>query len=259
MAAAVTGNRLRCLVAAARVQLYGESRLSGFMAGVLQPAVFLSVAMMAAGRAGITGRTAIGCAVLGLWGATVWKFGLVLRQERQRGILPGIICRPAGLTVVLAGKSLGAILRSTLLTVLTVGAVAAAAGTPVVIDAPVVFAVTLAATIASAGALGLLLSSVFLLTRSAIRIAETLTYPVFILGGLLVPISVLPEWARPLSYAVSLHWATELLAAAAAGQPQRPVHWILLLVTSACYAVASGFGLRAVLRKTRAEGTLELV
>ncbi|HEX4815171.1 MAG TPA: ABC transporter permease [Nonomuraea sp.] len=249
----------RALLAGARVQLKGESRMSGVTAGVVQPAVFMTVTMLAAGPGAAGGRTAIGCGLLGLWGAIVWKFGLVLRQERQRGILPGIVSRPAGLVVVLVGKSLGTVLRSVTLTVVTVAVVAALAGHPVRVAAPVPFAAAALATLVSAGALGLLLCSVFLLARSAVRIAETLTYPVFILGGLLVPTSLLPDWAERLSTVVSLRWAAELLLDAAAGRPQQPGDWLLLLATSACYAVAAAVGLRVVLRKIRAEGTLELV
>ncbi|MEV0391390.1 ABC transporter permease [Nonomuraea sp. NPDC050643] len=249
----------RALLASARVQLKGESRMSGVTAGIVQPAVFMTVTMLAANQAVAGTRIAIGCGLLGLWGAIVWKFGMVLRQERQQGILPGIVSRPTGLVLVLAGKSLGAVLRSSVLTVLTVGAVAAAAGRPVHIAAPVGFAITALATLVSAATLGLLLCSVFLLTRSAVRIAETLTYPVFILGGLLVPTSVLPDWAQWLSTLVSLRWAAELLLDAAAGRGQDPGDWTLLLATTACYAVLAAVALRAVMRRIRAEGTLELV
>lgn len=250
---------VRSLLAGARVQLRSETRLAGVMAGVVQPAVFMAVTLLAAGQAAAGTRTAIGCGLLGLWGAIVWRFGLVLRQERQRGILAGLVSRPAGLVVVLVGKSLGSVLRSAVLTALTVGVVAAAAGQPVRIAAPVAFTLTTLATLTSATTLGLLLCSVFLLSRSATRIAETLVYPVFILGGLLVPTGLLPGWAQQLSTLVSLRWAGELLLDAASGRGQQPGDWLALAVTSTGYAVGAVAGLRVVLRKIRAEGTLELV
>ncbi|MEV0621902.1 ABC transporter permease [Nonomuraea sp. NPDC050404] len=248
----------RGLLASARVQLKSETRLAGVMAGVVQPAVFMAVTLLAAGPAAVGTRTAVGCGLLGLWGAIVWRFGLVLRQERQRGILAGLVSRPAGLTVVLIGKSLGSMVRSAVLTALTVGVVAAMAGHPVRIAAPAVFTITALATLISATALGLLLCSVFLLSRSAVRIAETLIYPVFILGGLLVPTSLLPGWAQQLSTLVSLRWAGELLLDAAAGRAQQPGDWLSLAATTTGYAVSAVVGLRLVLRKIRAEGTLEL-
>ncbi|MFI7708585.1 ABC transporter permease [Nonomuraea sp. NPDC049480] len=249
----------RALLASTRVQLKSETRLAGVMAGVVQPAVFMAVTLLAAGQAATGARTAIGCGLLGLWGAIVWRFGLVLRQERQRGILPGIVSRPTGLVVVLIGKSIGSVLRSAALTVLTVGVVAAVAGHPVHIAAPVGFTLTALATLVSATALGLLLCSVFLLARSAVRIAETLIYPVFILGGLLVPTALLPGWAQQLSTLISLRWASELLLDAAAGGGQQPGDWLLLAATSAAYAVGAVVSLRVVLRRIHAEGTLELL
>ncbi len=253
------GDALRGVVVSARVQLRSQGPLAVVMAGVVQPAVFLSITMLASAQTAVSTRTAVGCGLLGLWGATVWQFGLVLRNERQLGTLPGIICRPTGLVPVLIGKSLASVARSTLLIVLTIGVLTSAVGTPVRIGSPALFVVTLLATLGSAATLGLLLSSVFLLTRAAIRIAEALTYPVFILGGLLVPVDVLPGWARPLSTVVSLHWATELLADAAAGRAQQALHWGLLGLTTAGYALAAGFALRAVLRRVREVGSLDLV
>jgi ABC-2 type transport system permease protein len=250
---------LRILWASARVQMLSQRPLSVMMSCVVQPVVFLWVTMLAGGRSTVSTREAVGGGLLGLWSATVWQFGLVLRNERRLGTLPGIVCRPTGLTVVLVGKSLATVVRSTVLIVVTIGLFTAATGAPLRIAAPLAFAATLLTATASAAVLGLLLSSVFLLTRSALRIAETLTYPVFILGGLLVPVGVLPSWAQPLSTVVSLHWATELLAEAAAGRAQRPAQWMLLLATSVSYAVLSWVALRAVLRRVRAEGTLELV
>lgn len=242
-----------------RLHLRFQGPLASVVPGVVQPAVFLSVTMLAAGQLSVTTRAALGCGLLGLWGATVWNFGLVLRAERQLGTLAGIVCRPTGLTLVLVGKGLAAAGRSTVLIALTVAAVSLLTGSPVRIAAPVPFLAALVATVVSATALGLLLSALFLLTRSAIRIAEALTYPVFILGGLLVPVTLLPAWAQPLSTVVSLHWASDLLAAAAAGQPQRPLDWAMLAGTTVAYAVAAYAVTAVILRKVRRDGTLDLL
>ena len=98
----------------------------------------------------------------------------------------------------------------------------------------------------------MLLSCLFVLTRAAPRIAEALTYPVFILGGLVVPLSLLPSWARPVSAGVPLRWGGELLRAASAGKPQELRAWLLLLATTTAYALVARvlFG-RVVMRSRR--------
>jgi ABC-2 type transport system permease protein len=249
---------LRVLRVSALMQARSEHATSSVIAGVVQPAVFLSVTAMAGGGR-VDTRTALGCGLAGLWGATVWRFGLLLRQERALGTLPGIIVRPAGLAAVLIGKCSAAVVRTILLIAVTVGVFTAATGAPIRIAAPAPFAAALALAIVSAAAFGLLLSSLFVATRSALRIAEALTYPVLILGGLIVPVGQLPVWARPPAALISLHWAADLLTDAANGRSGPPGQWSALAATTLGYAVAAGFALRAVLHKARAEGTLELV
>lgn len=162
------------------------------------------------------------------------------------------------LGTVLVGKSIGATLRSALFIVPTVAVASLAAGHAIPIRDPLPFTVATVAVLASASVLGMLLSCVFVLTRAAPRVAEALTYPVFILGGLVIPLSLLPSWVRPLSVVISLRWGGELLRAASRGSAEELRAWVLLLTTTAAYATLAWLLFERVLRKARRDGTLEL-
>jgi ABC-2 type transport system permease protein len=244
----------------ALLQIRAQQHPANMVLGIIQPASFLLIAALA-GRA--TGRVdleeaALGSALVALWGSTVWASGSILRAERWQGTLPQILARPAGLGTVLLGKTLGATLRSGLFIAGTVTVTAVALGDPITIELPLPFLAALLAVLASALVLGLLLSCLFVLTRAAGRISEALMYPVFILGGLLVPLSLLPDWVRPLSTVVSLRWGGELLKAAAQGGSQSGLAWLLLAATTAGYAVLARLSFQRVLNRARREGTLEL-
>lgn len=248
------------LVASARVQLRGRWSAAFFVLGIVQPAAFLLVTLLAR-RPGThvhASTVALGTGLVSLWGATIWAAGGILRGERFQGTLAGIVARPTSLATVLVGKTVASTLHSALFIGLTVSVVAAAFGDPIAPARPFLFAAALVAVVASAVTLGMLLACLFVLTRSAARIMEALMYPVFILGGLIVPISLLPGWTQPLSWVISLRWGGDLLRCATVGDPLRTRSWLLLAVTTAVYAVAGRLLFRRVLDRARREGTLDL-
>jgi ABC-2 type transport system permease protein len=63
--------------------------------------------------------------------------------------------------------------------------------------------------------LGLALGTLFVLTRVAGNMATVLNYPIFILSGLTVPITILPLWTRPFSYLLAPTWGSRVLNLAA--------------------------------------------
>lgn len=248
------------VVAAAKVQIRADWHPANVILGVVQPASFLIITALASrgtGRVDLD-AAALGSGLIALWGATVWASGFILAAERWQGTLAQILPRPVGLAPVLLGKTLGATLRSALFIVVTVSVAAAVLGHPITVAAPLSFVAALLAVLTSALVLGLLVSCVFILSRAAGRISEAIMYPVFILGGMLVPLSLLPSWAELLSVVVSLRWGADLLNAAAAGEDQSAWAWLMLGVTTLAYAVLARLLFERVLDRVRKDGTLEL-
>lgn len=84
-------------------------------------------------------------------------------------------------------------------------------GIPVPVPHPVVFGVTLAATAVAMAGTSVVFAAVFIWTRSARTFQNSLSYPLFLLGGAMVPVALLPAVLHPVSRAVFLSWATDLL------------------------------------------------
>ena len=95
---------------------------------------------------------------------------------------------------------------------------------------------------------GLLLASTFVLLRNANALANTLEYPVWLVSGMLVPITVLPGWTAPIGAVLPTTWAARARRARrpAAARSGRP--WRSALAISA--ALPAGRRLRPVLRGT---------
>jgi ABC-2 type transport system permease protein len=244
----------------ASLQIRAQRHPTFLVLGLVQPAAFLLVTTFASRRGhGIDlAAAALGTGLIALWGATIWSAGSILRSERWQGTLPGIVSRPAGLGTVLLGKSLGATTLSTLFIGATVYTLSWAIGHPIPVEHSLAFVAALVAVFISATVLGLLLSCVFILTRAAPRISEALMYPVFIVGGMLVPVDLLPGWAQPLSNGVSLYWGSRLVKEASVGAPQRLGDWVGLALTTAAYALLARVFFSRVVDRARQEGSIDL-
>jgi ABC-2 type transport system permease protein len=251
---------LRQVADSATLQLRVFGGSTHIVLGFVQPAAFTLVVLLSRrDHAGADmSAAALGAGLLSLWGSTIWQAGQILKFEKRQGTLIQIMVRPCSLAAVLLGKSLGTTVRSVLSIAMTVGLMSFLVGHGIRIAEPLLMVATLAVVIASASVLGMLLSCLFIMVRAASRIAEALTYPVFILGGILVPLSLMPRAVRPFAEVVSLHRGGELVQAAATGVPQSGTSWLLFLLNTAAYGLLAVAAFRVVLRRARSAGSLEL-
>jgi ABC-2 type transport system permease protein len=90
-------------------------------------------------------------------------------------------------------------------------------GIPLHLADPVAFAVAIPTTIVALGALGLVIGSTFVLYRNANALSNMLEFPVWLVTGVLVPLSLLPGWLHPLSWALAPTWGFRAVKRAAFG------------------------------------------
>lgn len=211
-------------------------------------------------HAPITAGPVLAPALIGLWIVAVLVAQMVAGFERGYYTLEMNTAAPAAFVNVVTGRVLTVVLFA-LVSVLEALAVARFGfGATVVIYHPVIFALTLLATaVASAGTTTILMGA-FLASRSAQRYANSLGYPFYILAGLVVPVSSLPAWLRPIGDVIYLRWSAPLLYAsmARAAIPHAAAS-LLLIMALGCAAYAVGALLiRAVINKLRASGKIGL-
>lgn len=233
---------------------------SGFtiLVAVVQPLIFASIAM-ADQQAG--NRTlpllyyALGAGIMGIWSTVVFGCGGALSWQRHQGMLEPLVMAPAPLVLVLLGITLG---------VATVGLYSMGAtllwgwlvfGAHVHFVDPVAFVIAAVATVLALGLLGLVLGSSFVLYRNANAISNALEYPVWLVCGLLVPLSLLPGWTHPLAYILAPTWGVQALRTAAlGGNPWLPLLWCL--AASLAYLALGVVLVRNVERLARVNATL---
>lgn len=235
-----------------------EARQSAMLvvAGLIQPFAFASLMLYAraAPDPAYAGRVLAAAAMMSLWSLTLFSAGTALLRDRMGGTLATILVRPAALAEALLGRSLAVALLATATGTLTVSVAAATLGSAPALPGPATTLVLATLAIASAACLGMLLCAVVLVARGAPRMIEALLYLVFVLGGLLVPVDLLPAPLRLPAATVSLHHIVEMV-----GRRRADPGGVLAVVgLSALYLALSLRLMWTVLRRARERGSLEL-
>lgn len=230
-----------------------------YLLGIVQPAVFLLITLSPQDdpSAAEATRVAFGVLLTAFWGATVWGGAGVLRRERMQGTLARTLSGVRDPQLVVLGKSLGASLISAGLVAATLVAVLAALRQPVQLAGAGWLLLGLVVVLLSGTGAGMLLGCLFILSRYGPQLSSALMYPIYLLGGMLIPPDLLPEWLRWLSAAISLRWLQEFLVSAAAGRPNEAALITAVLLT-ALYTVVGVRLFRRLTDFARRQGSLDL-
>jgi ABC-2 type transport system permease protein len=204
----------------------------------------------------------VGSGMTGLWTSLLFRGTFNINAERFMGTLEGIVASPSSLATVVIGKTLASVTLSFLSMIFSYGLASIIFRFPLSIAQPVPFFLSLLATVLAFISFGLLISPLMAVNLSLSGWVNALEYPMYILGGFLFPILLLPDWSTPLSYALAPYWAARVLHATSSGGATLPdilLSWGMMLLLSAIYLAASYRLFRIVLHRARVEATLSLM
>lgn len=159
----------------------------------------------------------LGASVMGIWGSTSTAAGGALQRERRHGTLELLVSAPVHFSLVMLPVTLA---------MSTIGLYSMAAtlawgrlvfGISLHIAHPLVFCLAVAVTILSIGMCGFLLAVAFVRYRTAWALGNLLEYPVWLICGFLVPLSLFPGWVEPISWLLAPTWGMRAIRGAATG------------------------------------------
>ena len=196
----------------------------------------------------VTQYIVIGNAIQSMSFAAVFAVANITSQDKWQGTLPSTMVTPANRIALFIGRAWFQVLLSALI---------AAAG---LLYAAIIFGVSFAAAdflgVAAAVLLtsvamtgfGLLISAVGLYMRTALIVANIFLFVTLLLSGVNFPVSALPAWLQPVSWAIPLTYGTQAVRMAIAGSSFAALVPTLgfealdaLLVLVAGYALFTGF------------------
>lgn len=200
---------------------------------------------------------AVGASVMGVWSAVSTTASTSLQSERRQGTLELLVASPTPfpLIVVPITVSMAVVGLWSMLATLLWGRWVF--GIDVRIDDPVGFVAAALATVLAISLVGYLLAVTAVRYRSAWALGTAFELPVWLICGFLVPLAQLPDWVRPISWALPPTWGVSAVKDAAEGRS--PWADIAVCVAVAlCYAVVATAVSTRVLRSARAAATLAL-
>jgi ABC-2 type transport system permease protein len=241
------------------VKMMSRSAFDGAMA-VIWPLFYATVAffMFRTGHGSSSlGPIGLAAAVMGIWTAVSVPASSALQRERWAGTLELLVVAPRHLGLTLLPITLAA---STIGLYCVAGTLIWARvlfGIRITIIHPLFFALGLVATVLTIAALGFLMAVSFVGSRRAWAIGAALEYPIWLVCGFLVPVSLLPGWAHPFSWALGPTWGMRAIREAAyGGAPLGPL--LLTLALAGAYLALGVWVLRVVLESARKRATLSL-
>ena len=227
---------------------------------VLYPMFFATVAFLMF-RAGASPESllyaSLGAAVMGIWSATSTTAGSAMQRERWHGTLEVLVAAPAHFALILLPVTIAMATIGLYSMVATLVWGRLLFGIEIAIEHPLLFAAGVPATVVSVGAAGFLLAVSFVRYRTAWALGNMLEYPVWLIGGFLVPLSLFPDWVRPLSWLRAPAWGMNAIREAALGGSPWP-DLALCLALGGGYVLAGVLVLERVLRAARARAALSL-
>jgi ABC-2 type transport system permease protein len=241
------------------LKMLSRSAFDGVL-GVIWPLFFATTAFFmfrASGNDEVLVYAAIGASVMGIWSATSVAASSALQRERWLGTLELLVAAPVHFSLVLLPITIA---------MSTIGVYSMAAtllwgrflfGIEIGLESPILFAFAVPITIASIGMVGFLLAVTVVRYRTAWALGNAFEYPVWLVCGFLVPLALLPDWVRPISWLLAPTWGMSAIREAAeGGSPWDDIAMCFLL--GAAYVAIGVLLTNRVLRAARARASMSL-
>ncbi len=221
-----------------QVKMRSRSSFDGLLA-ILYP-LFFAASVFLIFRQGASPSAlvaaAVGASVMGVWSAVATTASTSLQQERRQGTLELLVGAPSPfplivLPITLAMATIG--LYSLVVTLLFGRFVF---GIRISLEDPVGFGVACVVTALGVSVMGFLLAVTAVRYRSAWALGTSFELPVWLICGFLVPLSLLPDWVRPISWLIPVTWGVGAVKQSAVGDSP----WAEVAM---CLAVGSAYAL----------------
>jgi ABC-2 type transport system permease protein len=229
-------------------KMLSRSAFDGLL-GVMWPLFFATVAFFMF-RAGGGEQTllyaSLGAAVMGIWSVTSTSAGAAMQRERWNGTLEVLVASPAPFALVLLPVTIAMTTIGLYCLVATLLWGRLLFGIELHIEQPLYFAASIPVAIVSIGTFGFLLA-----------VGNVLEYPVWLICGFLVPLTLLPDWVRPISWLLAPTWGMRAIRESALGGSPWP-DLALCVGLAGGYVLVGVLVLDSALRAARARAALAL-
>jgi ABC-2 type transport system permease protein len=219
--------------------------------------IFLSIVRQS-GRPDLQADALMAPVLMTLWWIALQNAGNMITGDRWEALLEPLLATPSSLASVLLGRIV-ALTGFGLISFLEVWLVGKLVyGVSIPFEHPLALVLTLLVTAFATAGTSVGFAAVFVLTRNAYTFTNSLSYPLYLLGGVLVPVAILPGFIQPISSGSFMSWSADLLRASLK-PPAIDDLWqrlgVVVLLGVLSFAIGRAM-LFHVMRRMRANGEL---
>jgi ABC-2 type transport system permease protein len=185
----------------------------------------------------------------------------VVDFERWVGTLEEIVASPTSLQTVIIGKSLANAVMSFTSMFFGYAMASLLFDFDLTFNNLPAFIISAFLTLCSLIALGLVIAPFMSINIGANAWANALEFPMYILGGFLFPLAILPNWVTPVSYFLAPYWGARAMHGTSSGAApigDVMLSWGMMILFITSYLMLSRWLFKKLLYKARVEATLGL-
>ena len=150
--------------------------------------------------------------LMALWWIALQNAGNMITGDRWQALLEPLLATPSSLASVLLGR-ITALMCMGLFAFVEVWVLGELVDVPIPFEHPLALGLTLLVIAFATAGTSVAFAAVFVLTRNAYTFTNSLSYPLYLLGGVFVPVAILPGWLQPISSGIFMSWGADLLRA----------------------------------------------
>ncbi len=188
-----------------------------FTMSLFQIAFFVYIADYVANPEVTVAYVAVGNAIQSIAYVAIFAVTNVTGEEKEAGTLPGILVTPANRFSLFVGRAMFQVINSIATVVIALFYAAFLFGVDFSQANFLTLAVVILVTAFATVGFGLMLSSLGFYLRTSMVVANIFLFMGLLFCGVNFPVSYLPEFLQPISYAIPLTYATDAARAAVSG------------------------------------------
>ena len=165
----------------------------------------------------------LGGGVLGMWSNSLRASGFSINYDRMVGTLESLMITPTPLMYVIGGRAIWNALIGLLNSLLVFVLAEIVFQVEIKLADPLLFFVALVLVLLALSTIGLFLAAFFVFTRASSVLTQIMELPIFVISGALIPISLMPQWSWPLSFAFGPFWGVDALQISAGMASTNPL------------------------------------
>jgi ABC-2 type transport system permease protein len=204
----------------------------------------------------------VGSGLTGLWSSLLFISGNSINNERWSGTLESLVAIPTPFEVIVFGKNLANVIQSLISMVIGYLVAVFAFGYSLDVQQPLLFAISVVFAVVAFISFGLIIAPIFVMNPGVRAWQNAMEFPIYVLGGFLFPIALLPGWTTPVSYLLPPYWAAVALHGTSTGGAalnQTLFAWGMMVFFSLIDLLIASRLFKLMLYKARAVGTVGMV